>query len=261
MPRAIWKGVLRVGTLRLPVRFYSAVADRDVHFRLLHAKDKTPVRHQLVNPKTGAEVPFGAIRKGYQVRPDSMVVFTREELEALEPKDSRDVEVTRFVDADAVPHPFFERPYHLGPDGRGEGDYAALAAALSQTGKQGIVRWVMRDRAHAGALRASGAHLVVIELRQADEVISPADLQPPRAATPAAKELRLAEQLVSTLEEPFDPSRYRDEFRERALEYIKTKARGRKLKVIRPRPRRAPTSLTAALEASLQHGDKERKRA
>jgi DNA end-binding protein Ku len=198
--RAIWKGVIRVGSVRVPIRLYSAVEDRDVHFRLLHEKDATPVRQEMVNPRTGKPVPSSEIRKGYEVRRETFVILTDEELDALEPEDSRDVRVTRFVDADAIGQEWFERPYYVGPDAKGGANYLALAQALADTGKQGIAHWVMRDREYAGALRARGPHLVLVTLRHADEVVGPADLEPPPFRKPTEKELRLAEQLVGALE-------------------------------------------------------------
>jgi DNA end-binding protein Ku len=261
MARALWKGVLRLGALRVPVRLYAAVGDRDVHFRLLHATDKKPVRQQLLNPKTEEPVPTGAVRKAYEVEPGVLVVLDQEELDALEPPDARDLEVRRFVKAGAIGPEWYERPYYLGPDAKAARDHAALVSALANGERVGIVRWTMRDRQHVGALRVSDGHLVLIALRHADEVVPATELAPPPGRPPSAKELRLAEQLVHTLEEPFDPARYRDEFRDRVLAFIAAKAKGRKVKPSRARPKREPASLAAALQASLARDGRERKRA
>jgi len=259
--RAIWKGVIRVGNVRVPMRLYSAVEDRDVHFRLLHEKDETPVRQEMVNPRTGKPVPSDDVRKGYEVRRGTFVILTDEELDELEPEDSRDVRITRFVDADAIGHEWFERPYYVGPDAKGSADYFALAQALADAGKQGIARWVMRDREYAGALRVRGRHLVLVTLRHADEVVTPADLEPPPFRKPTEKELRLAEQLVGALEADFDPERYQDEYRKRVLDFVKAKAKGRRPRLPRPPRRAQPASLLGALEASVRGVQKERKRA
>jgi DNA end-binding protein Ku len=260
MARAMWKGALRLGALRVPVRLYAAVSDRDVHFRLLHAKDRTPVRQQLVNRKTDEPVPSGAVRKAYEVEPGVLVVLQKDELDQLEPPDARDLDVRRFVKTDAIGREWYERPYYLGPDAKAAADYAALVQALADGDRVGIVRWTMRDREHVGALRASDGHLVLVTLRHPDQVVT-ATLAPPPSRPPSAKELRLAEQLVSTLEAPFDPSRYRDEFRDRVEEYIAAKAKGRRMKLRRAKPKREPASLAAALQASLARGGRERKRA
>src|SRR5262245_32436513 len=107
MARALWKGVLRLDGLKVPVRLYSGVQDRSVHFRLLHAKDRAPVRQKLVNPKTGEEVPYKAVRRGAQVEPGVFVVLEKGELDALEPADSRDMHVRRFVKSGAIEHEWY----------------------------------------------------------------------------------------------------------------------------------------------------------
>ena len=131
--RAIWKGVLELGKARVPVRFYSAVEDRDVHFRLLHAKDKQPVSQQMVNPETGKPVPPENVRRGFEVENGVFVLLDDDELAELEPEPSRDVEVKHFVPARAIAPQLFERPYWLGPDGD-QNAYLALAHALAAKG-------------------------------------------------------------------------------------------------------------------------------
>ncbi|HJQ84306.1 MAG TPA: Ku protein [Candidatus Binatia bacterium] len=259
MPRAIWKGVLRVGGARVPVALVSAVVDRDVHFRLLHEKDRTPIRQRLVAGDGGEEVPVAAARKGFPVAPGVFVVLTKDELDALEPPDARDIEVLRFVPPAAIGFEWYERPYWLVPGKGAEREYVALAEALAKTGRTGIVRWVMRDREHVGALAARERRLLLVTLRFADEVISRRDLEPPPTRPPTEGELRLARQLVAALEAPFDPDVYRDTHRERVLALIQAKAKGRKPHLRRPRRRAEARSLEAALRASLSR--KERKRA
>jgi len=258
LARAMWKGVVRLGGRRVPVRLYAAVADRAVHFRLLHAQDRTPVRQRMVNPRTGKEVPRAEIGKGYEVERGVFVRLTPEDLERAEPEDTRDITVDRFVDADAVGPEWYERPYWLAPDGKAAGDYAALATALGRSAKIGLARWVMRDRERTGALRAHGEHLVLATFRSKDEVITPTDLERPAGRPPAEKELDLARQLVASLEGDFDPSAYRDEYRKRVLEFVQAKAKGRKMKLRRPTRRREPASLASALEASLRAGGRRR---
>jgi len=258
MARAIWKGVLRVGGRRVPVRLLSAVEDRAVHFRLLHAKDEAPVRQRMVNPKTGGEVPRANVRWGYEVERGAFVTLTLEELGSAEPEDARDVTIERFVDADAIGPEWYERPYWLAPDGGAARDYAALAEALRRSGKIGVARWVMRDREHAGALRAQAGHLALLTLRSVDEVIAPTDLEAPSGRPPSEKELQLARELVASLEDTLDPRRYRDDYRTRVLAFVHAKAKGRKIAPRRPRQRKEPASLAAALQASLRGGERRR---
>jgi DNA end-binding protein Ku len=256
----MWKGVIESGGVRVPVKLYSAVQDRAVRFHLLHEKDRTPVQQRMVNPLTGKEVPREQVRKGYEVEPHTFVVLDDKELEVLEPPPSRDIEVTRFVPADGIDAQWYDRPYYLGPDGDA-GLYHALAAALDGEKRAGIARWVMRKKAYVGALRAEHGNLVLVTLRHADEVIPVGDLKAPAGRDLDQKELKLAEQLVSALEDDFDPSRYHDEYRKRGLELIETKKKGGtvRLRLVKKKP--TTGSLAGALQASLAHAQKERRRA
>ena len=259
--RAIWKGAIVLGKTRTPVRLLSAIDEHDVHFRLLHAKDQAPVRQSMVRPDIGREVPRAEMQKGYEVEPGVFVTFTREELAALQPEESRDIDVAQLVPRGSVGSYWYERPYWLAADTGGTADYAALAAALEAEQRDGVVQWVMRGQRRVAVLRARGGRLLLMALRQADEVAPPDRLDPPSGEKPDAKELRLAEQLVSTLEGRFEPEKYRDEYQERVRQLIEAKARGRKPpRRAAPPRRRAPASLAGALEASLR-GTKERKSA
>ena len=249
--RAMWKGTIKFGRVEVPVKMYSAVQDQDVHFRMLHKTDKEPVQQQMVNPETGDVVPSERIRKAYDDG-DVLVILDDEELEALQPEPSREIEITRFIDRTDITHQWYDRPYYLGPDGA-NGDYFALNEALLGTEKQGVARWVMRNKEYVGALVAEGDHLLLITLRNADEVISAESLTPPAGRKPDARELKLAEQLVSGLAADFDPAEFRDEYRDRLVEFLEKKAKGRAPTVRKLQPKRETTkSLETVLEASLK---------
>jgi DNA end-binding protein Ku len=258
--RAIWKGVLNLGKARVPVRFYSAVEDRSVHFRLLHAKDKEPVSQRMVNPETGKPVAPEDIRKGFEVESGVFVLLDDDELAELEPEPSRDVEVKQFVAPRGIAPQLYERPYWLGPDGD-RNAYLALAQALAAKQQHGIVSWTMRKKRYVGSLHSDGEHLMVVTLRFGDEVVLPAELEAPAGPELRAAERRMAEQLVAALEGPFDPTEFHDEFRERVLDLVTRKARGGRIKrARRPEPKRREVSLERALERSL-HDARQRKTA
>src|SRR5262245_25628522 len=128
--RAIWKGKLKLGSATLPVNLYSAVVDKTVRFHILDEKTETRVKQHMVNPETGEEVPGDEIQKGYQVEPGTFVILKREELEKLQPKPSREIEITRFVSPQEIGSLWYDRPYYLGPDGDAKA-YFALADALT----------------------------------------------------------------------------------------------------------------------------------
>ncbi|MEO8383377.1 MAG: Ku protein [Acidobacteriota bacterium] len=249
--RAIWKGVVHVGTQALPVKLYSAVQDRSVHFRLLHKTDKTPVKQQLVSSDSGQAVEYAEVRKAFPVTRGRLVVLEKEELETLAPKESRDVEITRFVSIGDIDHRWYERSYYLGPDGDTQA-YFAVAQALEKKKKEGIARWVMRDKDYVGALRAEHGYLMLIVLRHADEIISAAALQAPSGRPLQKRELEMAEQLVQALHGEFAPEEFHDEYRARVMDLVHTKAAGRKPKVVKFRARQKETDDVAdALTASL----------
>jgi len=212
MARAIFKGVIRMGSVKLPVKFYSAVSEKTVHFRLLHKTDHQPVKQKLVSSATGKEINPDDIRRAYPVSSRQLVILEDEELEKLEPESSRDIEIRKFVDPESIDHRLYERAYFLGPDGD-SGDYFAAAEALRKKGKEGIGRWVMRNKEYVGALRYEDGYLMLIALRYAEEVIDAKALEPPEGKALNPKEIRMAEQLVETLEADFDPAKFHDEYR------------------------------------------------
>ncbi|MEX2281166.1 MAG: Ku protein [Gemmatimonadota bacterium] len=259
--RAMWKGVVKMGRTEVPVKLYSAVQGQDVGFRLLHQPDKQPVQQVMINPETDDVVPYERIKKAFPDG-DVLVILNEDELASLKPEPSRDIEVMRFVDADDITQQWYDRPYYLGPDGS-NGDYFALAEALKRSEKQGVVRWVMRNQEYVGALLPAGDHLMLITLRHAEEVIPVTALEPPVGRTPDQRELKLARQLVAALESDFDPAEFKDEHRERLLEFIEKKAKGRAPKVSKIQAKRATPkdNLASVLEASLKSTAKERRSA
>lgn len=259
--RAMWKGSIIIGRTELRVKMYSAVQDTGVHFRLLHKTDKEPLKQQMVNPETGEIVGYADAKRGYVDQGGVVVMLDPEELEELEPEASRDIEITRFIPRTALAHGYYDRPYWLAPDGNKTG-YYALAAALEEEGKQGIARWVMRKKSYVGALVPENGNLMLITLRHAGEVVEASDLSAPPGRALDAKEKKLAEQLISALEGEFDPAEWRDGYRDRLLDFIKAKAKGRAPKVKKLRPKRETTkSLADVLAASLKTAEKERKSA
>jgi DNA end-binding protein Ku len=258
--RAIWKGVLKVGSIKVPVKLYSGVVDRTVHFHILDDKHLMRVKQQMVNPNSDDEVATEEIQKGYEIEPGRFVVVTDEELEKLQPKPSREIEITEFVPPEAVSQQWYDRPYYLAPDGD-EKAYFALVEALKNRKREGIAHWVMRNKAYIGALRAEGDYLVLVTLRNAEEVISAKDLPKPGGRAPTQKELAMAKQLVALLEGEFNAKDYKDEYRERVLEFIQKKAKGKAPRLHAVKSKRRPSSLDSVLEKSLQALKKEKRAA
>lgn len=249
--RAIWKGELKLDSTRVPVKLYSAVKDQTVRFHILDQKSKTRVKQHMVEPGSGKEVATEEIQKGFEVEPGTFVILEREELEKLEPEESREIELTQFVPPEEIPPEYYDRPYYLGPDGD-QAAYFALAAALKNKEKEGVARWVMRKKPYVGALRAEDDHLLLFTLRNAEEVLSAKDLPHPGGRAPDKKELTMAKQLVEMLKGEFDPKEYKDEYRQRVMEFVEKKAKGHKPRLHLVKTKRKTTSLDKVLLKSIE---------
>jgi DNA end-binding protein Ku len=236
------------------------VQDRAVHFRRLDAKRKEPVRQQMVNPSTGKVVESGEIRKAFQAANGKLVILDDEELAELEPQESRDIEITRFVPPEQITHQWYDRPYYLGPDDS-DADYFALAEALAKQQKEGVARWVMRKKEYAGALRQENGYLVLITLRNASEVVPASSLHAPSGRDLDEREIRMAKQLIAAMEDELDIAAYRDEYRDRVLELVEAKAAGKIVKFPKAPKRAKEKSLADVLEKSLAAAEKGKKSA
>ena len=258
MARAIWKGVITFEDVEVPVKLYSAVQDRGVHFRLLHEKDMEPVQQKMVNPITGKPVAYEDVRRGYEVERGVFVLLDGEELAAVEPEASRTIQITRFVPPDAITHQWYDRPYYLGPDEDDEA-YFALAQALSKGKREGVARWVMRKKSYVGALRAEGDHLALVTLRHAGEVVPASALEAPGGRALDDREVGMAKQLLAALEDEFEPTAFRDEFRDRVLEFVQSKAAGGTIELKRVEKKAPEKSLAEMLKASIAAAKKEQR--
>jgi DNA end-binding protein Ku len=258
--RAIWKGNLKLGSSKIPVKLYSAVTDRTVRFHILDDRSQMRIKQHMVEPESGDEVPPGKIQKGYELEPGRFVILTEEELKSLEPESSRDIEISEFVPPEKVSQQWYERPYYLGPDGDQKA-YFALAEALTNREVEGVAHWVMRKRPYVGALRTEGDYLMLVTLRNANEVISASDLAKPAGPAPTAKELSMARHLVSLMQGEFNPAEFKDEYRERVMEFIERKAKGHAPRLRAVKTKRKAGSLDSVLAKSLAALKKEKKAA
>lgn len=257
--RAIWKGVIRFANISAPVKFFSALEDRKIHFRLLHEQDMTPVTQKMIHPLTGESVPYENIRRGYETDSGDIVMLEDDELQSLAPPASRMIDITRFVDPAMIDRNRYDRPYYLAPE-TNSSTYFALAKAMEKQKKEGIARWSMRKKRYLGALRSHNGHLLVITLRSAGQVVSASELPRPAGRPMDDQEIRMGEQLVRALEDSFDPAAYQDRYRSRVLELVEAKASGGTVKFEKAKKKRQKViSLSDLLKQSVQRAEKERK--
>jgi len=249
--RAMWKGIIHFGEIRVPVKLYGAIEDRSVHFRLLHRHDLQPVHQFMVNPETDEVIPYEATSRAYITDSGERVLLNPAELEALEPQPSRDIEIIDFLPLDAIDHRWYDRPYYLGPDEDNK-EFFALADALESLQVEGLARWVMRNKSYVGALQLYRGYPMLMSLHHAEEVVPVEALEPPMGPPLDERELGLARQLIEMLEADFQPQEYHDEFRNRVQELLAAKAKGKHIRKRAPKRRVPGEDIRHALEASLQ---------
>jgi DNA end-binding protein Ku len=257
MARAIWSGSISFGLLNVPVKMYSAVARRSIGLREIRESDGARIRHRRVAEGTDEEVPYEEIIKAFEISKGQYVPLTKDELGALAPEKSRAIEVRDFVDLEEIDPIYFDSPYYLGPADGAERAYSLLARAMADSGKIAVARFVLRNKEHLAAIRPSDGVLTLTTMRFADEVVPPSELDdalPAKQPKVDKREVEMAEQLIESLTRRFDPSAYRDEYREQLLALIERKAEGKDVlaapEAEEPEPTKAP-DLMAALEQSI----------
>ena len=256
MARAIWSGSISFGLLNVPVKLYSAVARRGISLREIRESDGARIRHRRVAEGTDEEVPYEKIQKAFEITSGNYVPISKDEMAALAPEKTRAIEVQDFVDLDEIDPIYFDSPYYLGPADGAEKAYSLLASAMERSGKVAIARFVFRNKEHLAALRSDNGVLTLTTMRFADEVVPPDELDdvlPDKKPKVAAKEVEMAEKLIDSLTSDFDPTAYRDEYREVLMSLIERKAEGKEIvapEAPEPQATKAP-DLMAALEESI----------
>jgi DNA end-binding protein Ku len=256
MARSIWSGAISFGLVNVPVKLYSAVSRKTVRFHQLHEQTGGRIKQKRVDSQTDEEVPFEDIVKGYEIGDDRYVVVTPEELDSLDPEKTRTIDIVDFVDLEEIDPIFYDHPYYLAPGQGAAKAYNLLREAMDRAGKVAIAKVVIRSKESLVAIRAAGPLLTMSTMLFHDEVVSPDAIDELPDDTKAAKvtkrEVEMAEQLIGSLTAEFDPTKYRDEYRDRVLDLIERKAEGEEIAIQAPteEPAKVP-DLMAALEASI----------
>ncbi len=255
MPRAIWTGAISFGLVNVPVKLYSATSPKSVRFHQLSSKTGARIKQKRVDPSTGDEVAFEDIVKGYELTPDRYVLIDPEELDALDPKATKTIDIEEFVDLAEIDPIYYDHSYYLAPSTGGAKAYQLLLEAMREAGKVAIGRVVIRSKQQLCALRPAGPAMALSTMLFGDEVLSPDridELDAIGGAEATDRELKMAQQLIASLSADFDPGKFRDEYRERVLDLIERKAAGEEIAVAPEAEEVTPApDLMAALEASL----------
>ncbi len=238
--RPIWSGTISLVLVNIPVKLYAATQREEPEFDLLHQPDHSRIRYAKVCRQEEREVPNEEITRGFEVRKGEYVVVTDEELQSVDPRGSRAIEISSFVDAASIDAIYFDRPYYLEPDKGAAKPFALLREALRQTGKVALATFVLRSREHLAVLRPHGGILVLQQLRYANELRVEEELKAPEAAVDE-REMDLATSIIAKLTDEFRPEKYRDTRRDTIMELIARKAEGQTIRPVSEAP--APTRL------------------
>jgi DNA end-binding protein Ku len=227
MARALWKGSISFGLVNIPIELHTAVRNHRPKFRMLHAKDKSPVKFERVCQRDGKPVAWEDLVKGYEYQKGHFVVITKEDFASAALHKTRTVDIIDFVKAEEIDDRFFETPYYLVPAKGGEHAYALLREAIRESGRVGIAKFILRDAQHLAAVEVIGNALVLTVMRFADELVDPKQFDFPADKGARKAELDMAKALVNSLAAEWSPSKYTDEYRENLLRIIKAKVKGK----------------------------------
>jgi DNA end-binding protein Ku len=257
MARSMWTGAISFGLVTVPVKLYSAVSRKSVRFHQLNSTTGVRIQQKRVDPTTGDEVPYDDIVKGFEIGPDRYVIIEPGELEALDPKKTKTIEIEDFVDLSDIDPILYDHPYYLAPGAGGAKPYRLLLEAMRESGKVAIAKVVIRQKENLVAIRPmEGDVLGMATMIFADEIVDPEridELETAREVEINDRELSIAKQLVESLSGEFEPDKYHDTYREDVLALIERKAAGEEIAVqpAREEAEEPVPDLMAALKASL----------
>jgi len=240
MARALWKGSISFGLVNIPIELHTAVRNHRPKFRMLHAKDRSPVRFERVCIRDGHPVAWEDLVKGYEYEKGHFVVLTKEDFAAAALEKTRTIDIIDFVDAEEIDDRYFETPYYLVPAKGGERAYALLREAIRESERVGVAKFILRDAQHLAAIEVIKDAIVLTMMRFADELVDERQFDLPAAKDVRRQELDMAKSLVNSLAAEWDPSKYTDQYRENLMRIIESKAKGKHIDLEAPEePRQA----------------------
>jgi DNA end-binding protein Ku len=250
--KPLWTGAIGFGLVNIPVRLFSATQSSNLDLDMLDKKDHANIKFKRVNEKTGKEVAWGSIVKGYMIK-DKYVVLDDKDFERANAKKTQVIEISEFIKEEEIESVYYEMPYYLSPQKAGEKAYHLLRAALEKTGKVGVATFVLRNKEHLCMLKATSEIILLVRLRFAEEIRDTEDLAMPKSHAIKPAELKMAISLIDQLSGKFSIAKYKDTYSAELMKVIKAKARGVKpkvheLKAIHNKSR----DLMAQLKASLE---------
>jgi DNA end-binding protein Ku len=224
--RAIWKGNISFALVSIPISLFSATRRNELSFHYLHKKDMSPVSYKRFCDTEDTEVPWEEITKGYEYEKGQYIEITDEDLDKADVELTKTIQIQEFVQEDEIDPVYFDKPYYLEPQKGGERAYALMRDALAQSKKVGIAKVVLKSREHLAAVKTVGNMMTLQTMRFAHEIVDAGELNLPSKAEISKKEMDLANTLIGSMSDTFDPTRYRDDYYDKVLEIIRMKVAG-----------------------------------
>jgi DNA end-binding protein Ku len=254
--RAIWKGSISFGLVNIPIALYPATRKEDLRFRLLRAKDLSPVNYQRVAEADGKEVPWDEIVKGYEYEKGKFIVLKDEDFQRVDLEATQTVDIQDFVDLDEIDPIFFYKPYYLEPQKGGDKAYVLLRDALGAGKKVGIAKVIIKTRQYLAGVKAKDGVLVLELMHFAEELADTGKIRVPKKIEVGKREMNMAKALIDSMSAKWNPEKYRDDYREALMEVIEEKVEtGGKEIEEKPKPKKTPTKvidLVSVLQQSLE---------
>jgi DNA end-binding protein Ku len=259
MPRAMWKGAISFGLVTIPVSVYPATEEKTLRFNQLHDEDGGRIRMKRVCSIDGEEVGYEHIVKGYEYEKDRYVILTDEDFEAIPVESSRAIDIQQFVELEEIDPMQYKKSYYLVPEETGAKAYALLREALNRSGKVGIAKVSFRDKEHLAALRFRDEAFVLETMYWPDEIREADFGGVDVSAKIRPNELEMAQTLIDNLTADWDPTEFKDEYREAMLRIVEAKINGEEIEIVEAAPTAKVVDLMEALKASVAAAKKEPK--
>ncbi|HWJ90465.1 MAG TPA: Ku protein [Flavisolibacter sp.] len=260
--RSIWSGAISFGLVNIPVKLNSAVESGEgLDFDMLSKKDMAPIRYARIDTKTGKEVPWKDIVKGFQYAKGKYVVVTDEDFAKASPEKSKTIDIIQFVKEEEIDPIFYEKPYYLIPDKGADKSYHLLIKALEETKTIGLAEFMLRNRMHICALKSYNGVLLLNQMRYQEEIREVPEIEK-KGQRISPKEIQLATKLIHQLTEEFNPAAFKDTYVNELKKVIKAKAAGKEIHIAEPKRATATVKdLMEVLKQSLDAGGTKKKRA
>ncbi len=258
MPRPLWKGAISFGLIHIPVDLFSAESAQQLDLDMLDKRDFAPIGYKRVNKKTGKEVEWKDIVKGYEFEDNQYVVLSEEDIKRANPEATQTIDILAFIEANEVSPIYYDQPYYLAPAKGGDKVYALLRETLKKSGKIAIAQVVIRVKQHIAALIPIDDMIVLNLLRYADDMHAMEDYKVPKTQTGktavSPKEVQMALSLVEGMTEKWDPTLYKDHYRSDLMKLIEKRIKSKQTHVLDESapPEAAPASNIVDIMALLK---------